>query len=80
MQREIAAREKYRRRRLGLTQAELARKAGMSLGSLRRFEQMGEVSFSSLVSLCYALGCQEELEQLFSKPAYRTLEEAMDDA
>lgn len=74
---EVAAREKARRKRLGYTQAQLAQKAGVSLGSLRRFEQEGQISFESLVSLCFALGCQDELGQLFSKPAYRSIEEVL---
>ena len=76
----VAQREKRRRKRLGYTQAQLAQKAGMSLGSLRRFEQTGDISFSSLVSLCYALGCAIDLEGLFSAPAYRSIEEVIDEA
>ena len=78
--REVALREKERRKRLGLTQAQLAKKANVSLGSLRRFEQEGQISFASLVSLCFALGCQDELGALFSKPAYRSIEEVLDEA
>lgn len=78
--RDVATREKERRKRLGYTQAQLADKAGLSLGSLRRFEQTGEISFASLVSLMYALGCQGELDNLFSKPAYRSIQEVLDEA
>ena len=77
---DVAKREKERRRRMGITQEALARKAGVSLGSLRRFEQTGDISFASLVSLCYALGCQEELTVLFSAPAYRSIQEVIDEA
>ena len=80
VQREVASRAKDRRKRLGLTQVQLARKAGVSLGSLRRFEQEGQISFESLVSISFALGCQEELNHLFSKPAYRSIEEVLDEA
>ena len=69
-----------RRPRLGLTQAELAEKAGMSLGSLRRFEQTGDIAFASLVSICYALNCADELDRLFSKPAYTSIQEVIDEA
>lgn len=78
--RAVAAREKERRKRLGYTQAQLSQKADVSLGSLRRFEQTGEISFSSLVALSYALGCQEELSGLFAKPAYRNIQEVIDEA
>ncbi|MBQ6523850.1 MAG: helix-turn-helix transcriptional regulator [Atopobiaceae bacterium] len=77
---DVAKREKERRKRLGLTQVELAKRADVSLGSLRRFEQTGGISFASLVNLCYALNCQDELEGLFSAPAYRTIQEVIDEA
>lgn len=77
---DVARRERERRKRLGLTQAALAQKAGMSLGSLRRFEQTGDISFASLVALCYALGCPDELDRLFSKPAYQSIREVIDEA
>ena len=76
---EIALREKERRRRLGLTQPELAAKAGVSVGSLRRFEQTGSIALESLVRLSRALDCEEELDALFSKPAYRSIQEVVDE-
>lgn len=44
VQRELAARARARRLELNITQAELAERSGVSLGSLRRFETTGEVS------------------------------------
>lgn len=76
---DVAQREKARRKRLNLTQEALAQKSGVSLGSLRRFEQTGEISFASLVDLCYVLGCQEDLAALFSAPAYRSIQEVIDE-
>jgi len=80
VQQDVALREKERRKRMGYTQEQLAQKAGVSLGSLRRFEQTGSISFESLVALSFALGCQEELSGLFAKPAYRSIEEVIDEA
>ena len=76
----VAAREKALRKRRGLTQAQLAQKAGVSLGSLRRFEQTGQTSLESLVALCFALGCKKDLDGLFSSPAFASIEEVMADA
>lgn len=73
----IAQREKARRRRLNITQQELAQRSGVSLGSLRRFEQTGSISLESLVRLARALDCENELDVLFSKPAYRSIEEVV---
>ena len=73
-----AERAAKRRRELELTQAQLAERAGMSLGSLRRFEQTGAVAFESLVRICIALGCEDDLEALFAKRAYRSIQEVID--
>lgn len=78
--RDVATREKQLRKARHFTQAQLAEKAGVSLGTLRRFEQTGQISFESLVSIAFALGCQDDLEHLFSKPAYTSIEEVLADA
>lgn len=77
---QVAVREKALRKAKRLTQAQLAAKAGMSLGSLRRFEQTGRISFESLVALSFALGCASGLDGLFAKPAYSSIEEVIADA
>ena len=77
---DVASREKSLRKRRGLSQMELAEKAGVSLGSLRRFEQTGRISFDSLVAISFALGCSDELDGLFSKPGYTSIQEVIDDA
>ena len=77
---EVAAREKALRKKRGFTQEQLAQKAGISLGSLRRFEQTGSIAFDSLVALSFALGCEDELDGLFSAPAYASIQEVIDDA
>ena len=75
---DVAKRAAARRKRLGLTQAQLAERAAVSLGSLRRFEQTGAVAFESLVRICIALGCEDDLDALFSKRAYRSIQEVID--
>lgn len=80
MQKQVASQAKTRRKRLGYTQAQLAEQSGVSLGSLRRFEQTGDIAFSSLVAISYVLGCQQELAGLFSAPAYRSIQEVIDEA
>ncbi len=77
---DVAAREKALRKAKRLTQEQLAERAGVSLGSLRRFEQTGRISFESLVALSFALGCESELDGLFSKPAYSSIEDVIADA
>ena len=76
---EVAARAKSRRKAMGLTQAELASKSGVSLGSLRRFEQTGEISFHSLARIAQALECAEDLEDLFTRRYYRDISEVIEE-
>lgn len=77
---EIAVREKECRRRRGLTQSQLAQHAGVSLGSLRRFEQTGQVSLDSLLRLGFALACADDFDALFSEKEYSSIQEVIADA
>ena len=67
----IARRLQQRRKQYKVTQAGLSKMADVSLGSLRRFESSGEVSLKSLVKIAIALGCEQELNSLFSQRQYR---------
>ena len=64
-QRELAARVKARRLALNITQAELAERSGISLGSLRRFETTGEISLRAFLELALILGELKEFSSLF---------------
>lgn len=61
----IAERARAKRLRMNLSQAGLAARAGVSLGSLKRFERTGEIAFVSLLRLAYALDSVSELDRLF---------------
>lgn len=74
---EVAGRAKARRKELGLTQAQLAEKAGMSLASYKRFEQKGLVSFQSLAAISIALKCESDFNGLFSRRNYKSIDEAI---
>jgi transcriptional regulator with XRE-family HTH domain len=57
----IANNVKNRRKELKLSQQELASNSNVSLGSLKRFENKHEISFSSLVKIAIALDCENDL-------------------
>ena len=61
---ELAKRLKKMRRQLKLTQADLAERSGVSLGSLKRFENSGRISLESLLKLVHLLGRLKEFENL----------------
>lgn len=65
---ELVKREKVARKAKKLTQKQLAERTGVSYGSIRRFEQTGEISLLSLVKIANVLDCLEDFNELFKKP------------
>lgn len=59
------------RKRKKITQKQLAARSGVSLGSLKRFEQSGEISLQSLTKIAIALDVENELEDLFNNVPLR---------
>ncbi len=51
-----------------LTQQELAKKSGVSYGSVKRFETTGKISFESLLKIAEALQRLSDFEDLFVLP------------
>lgn len=62
---ELAKRHKVLRKSLKISQADLAIRSGVSLGSIKRFEQTGEIAFTALLKLSNVLGRLTEFEGLF---------------
>lgn len=63
---EISSREKKLRKKQKITQAELAKKTGVSLGSLKRFEQTGEISLSALLKIARFLDVLNDFDLIFA--------------
>lgn len=64
---EIAERHKVLRKQAGYSQSELARRSGVSLGSLKRFESTGQISLESLLKLTELLNRLDDFD-LILKP------------
>lgn len=77
--RNIAKRMQARRKEQKLTQEQLSKKSDVSLGSLKRFEQTGEISLSSLIKIAFALGYEEDFNALFVKKGYASIQEVIDE-
>lgn len=71
----IAGRIRNIRRRRKISQQELGEKAGVSLGSVKRFEQTGEISLMSLTKITIALGIDDEMKNLFADVPFQSIEE-----
>lgn len=53
------------RKRMKWSQAEAAQRAGISLGSLKRFEQTGQISLESLLKLANLLDRLPDFDTVF---------------
>ncbi|MEY8257325.1 helix-turn-helix transcriptional regulator [Erysipelotrichaceae bacterium 66-17] len=75
--RDVAKREKKRRKSMKITQKDMAERTGVSLGSIKRFEQTGEISFHSLLKIAFVLDCLDDFDQLFAQKYYRSAEKVL---
>ena len=62
--RDIALRHKVLRKQAGFSQSELAKRSGVSLGSLKRFESTGQISLESLLKLTDVLNRLNDFEAI----------------
>lgn len=62
VQRALAARFKSRRLARNLTQEGLAKRAGVSWGSLKRFEHQGLIALDSLLRIALVLDCLDDFD------------------
>ena len=76
---EIAQRMRKKRKLKKLTQQQLSRQSDVSLGSIKRFERLGEISLSSLVKIAFALDCEKDFDELFSRKEYGSIQEVIDE-
>jgi|SRR6185295_3057238 len=71
----LAARAKALRLGKGWKQITLAQRSGVSLASLRRFEESGRVSLQSLLDLAFALGRLDDFDAVLEPPRASSLAE-----
>ena len=77
MDKKLADRVSQLRKRRKFSQKELAEKSGVSLGSIKRFETSGQISLISLTKIAIALGCNNEITEMFTDVPYRSIEEVI---
>ena len=73
--RKLAARAKALRLAKGWKQITLAERSGVSLASLRRFEEAGKISLQSLLELAFALNRLDDFDALLQPPRAASLAE-----
>ena len=71
----LVKRIRIRRREAKISQIVLAKRSGVSLGSIKRFENTGEISLSSLMRIALVLGYELDFDKLFERKNYQSLDE-----
>lgn len=66
VQMAIARKARELRLELNLSQQTLSEKSGVSYGSLKKFEQTGQISLESLLKLALVLECMDDFNALFA--------------
>ncbi len=79
MDMELANRVRNVRKRRKISQEELSKKSGVSFGSIKRFEATGMISLLSLTKLAVALGCSDEITEMFGNVGYNSIEEVINE-
>ena len=72
---QLAHRTRIRRREAKISQAEMSGRSGVSLGSIKRFENSGEISLTSLLRIAVVLGYETDFDRLFERKNYQSLDE-----
>lgn len=75
----LAKRIKRIRKRKKITQVQLAARCNVSYGSLKKFEQTGEISLISLIKIAMELNVSDEIKELFTNPVYLSIDEVLND-
>ena len=76
---EIAFRFKKIRKSKKFSQAETAERSGVTLGSLKRFEQTGQIALDSFLRLLFALNRITDLDDILQpKTDLKTIEKLFD--
>ncbi len=65
----------YRRKQLKLSRRELSNRSGVSYSSIRRFEETGEISLTSLLKISVVLEGLNDFDKLFEKIFYGKLKD-----
>ena len=76
---KLADRVRNIRRRRSISQQKLANISGVSYGSIKRFEQTGQISLLSLTRIAMALDIASELRNLFTEVPYQDIQEVINE-
>ena len=73
----ITLAQDFRKRRIekNMTREEIAKKSGVAVSNIVRFEQKGLISLKNLIGIAIAIEYTSEVKNIFAEPKYSTIEE-----
>lgn len=72
---KLAQRLKQKRILLNISQQILSEKSGVSLGSIKRFEQTAQISLKHLLNIALVLNSLDEFHNLFPNNHYQSVDD-----
>lgn len=74
----MAIRVKKIRKRKKISQQQLSKMSNVSYGTIKRFEQTGNISMLYLTQIAVALDCVNEIRNMFCNVSYQNIKEIID--
>ncbi len=73
----ITLAQDFRKRRIekNMTREAIAKKSGVAVSNIVRFEQKGLISLKNLIGIAIAMEYTSEVKNIFAEPKYSTIEE-----
>ena len=75
----VANNTRLLRKRLKISRQKLSEMSGVSYGSLKRFEETGNISLLSLTKIAMALDVAGDIKKLFVEVPYKSIEEVINE-
>ena len=67
------------RKRLKISRRKLSEMSGVSYGSIKRFEETGNISLLSLTKIAMALDVSGDVKNIFAEVPYKSIQEVMNE-
>lgn len=75
----VAEHTKRLRKRSKISRKELSDLSGVSYGSIKRFEETGNISLLSLTKIAMALDSSNDIKSIFSEVPYKSIQEVINE-
>lgn len=75
----VSEHTKKLRKRLKISRKKLSEMSGVSYGSIKRFEESGNISLLSLTKIAMALDASGDIKNIFADVPYKSIQEVINE-